>query len=419
MASNEIFPQIAYPIRVILPIVYTFISTFALIGNTLNFYSLCVSTDRYSRKSIHVLIWNLIIEGTIWTLIFYTVKMVSYADLGEHFALNNGKWLNDSWCKSEIKTCCYGIRRFITGICILISLWLAVCYALIPTLFFDQQLKSFNYGSYECIYNGTQINELNWLDLRNIQLPIKTIYLIDFIKSTTNKYKTNTDINLTELDLNTYKQFDLKNYDDEHPNLTKMVVLYVIVFIICQLPYYIYRLVRIYHPSIELNLFSINILYAIDIPLIILRLINRAINPWLSFFLMRSIRDSSRQACSSFWCCGCFPCCPNRWSCLHDCSLCIRNEWYDLTASQQMIREIRPTGSIMKKEFTDSTGKRIRQTYEEYVRYFHRPRTHFSDANPALLLAGKNIPAGNENLSYLSSNQKQQHPQLMEPSTEL
>ncbi|CAF3659552.1 unnamed protein product [Rotaria sordida] len=466
MASNEIFPQIAYPIRVILPIVYTFISTFALIGNTLNFYSLCVSTDRYSRKSIHVLIWNLIIEGTIWTLIFYTVKMVSYADLGEHFALNNGKWLNDSWCKSEMyilrimdfllaytivflcldrcvkrKTCCYGIRRFITGICILISLWLAVCYALIPTLFFDQQLKSFNYGSYECIYNGTQINELNWLDLRNIQLPIKTIYLIDFMfgnalpiflmillliirffiyrKSTTNKYKTNTDINLTELDSNTYKQFDLKNYDDEHPNLTKMVVLYVIVFIICQLPYYIYRLVRIYHPSIELNLFSINILYAIDIPLIILRLINRAINPWLSFFLMRSIRDSSRQACSSFWCCGCFPCCPNRWSCLHDCSLCIRNEWYDLTASQQMIREIRPTGSIMKKEFTDSTGKRIRQTYEEYVRYFHRPRTHFSDANPALLLAGKNIPAGNENLSYLSSNQKQQHPQLMEPSTEL
>ncbi|CAF0836513.1 unnamed protein product [Rotaria sp. Silwood1] len=466
MANNEIFPQIAYPIRVILPIVYTFISTFALIGNTLNFYSLCVSTDRYGRKSIHVLIWNLIIEGTTWTLIFYTVKMVSYADLGEHFALNNGKWLNDSWCKSEMyilrimdfllaytivflcldrcvkrRKCCYGIRRFITGICILISLWLGVCYALIPILFFNQQLKSFNYGSYECVYNETQINELSWLDLRNIQLPIKTIYLLDFMfgnalpiflmilllvirlfiyrKPKTNKYKTNTDINLTEIDINTYKQFDLKNYDDEHPNLIKMVVLYVIVFIICQLPYYIYRLVRIYHPSIELNLFTMNILYAIDIPLIILRLINRAINPWLSFFLMRSIRDSSRQACSTFWCCGCFPCCPNRWSCLHDCSLCIRNEWYDLTASQQMIREIRPTGSIMKKEFIDPTGKRIRQTYEEYVRYFHRPRTHFSDANPALLLAGRNTPAGNENLGYLPSNPKVQRSQMMEPSTEL
>ncbi|CAF4621776.1 unnamed protein product, partial [Rotaria sp. Silwood2] len=176
---------------------------------------------------------------------------------------------------------------------------------------------------------------------------------------------------------------------------------------------------RIYHPSIESNLFSINILYAIDIPLIILRLINRAINPWLSFFLMRSIRDSSRQACSSFWCCGCFPCCPNRWSFLRDCSSCIRNEWYDLTASQQMIREIRPTGSIVKKEFIDSTGKRIRQTYEEYVRYFHRPRTHFSDANPALLLAGRNTPAGNENLGYLPSNPKVQRSQMMEPSTEL
>ena len=191
MASNETFPQIAYPIRVILPIVYTFITLIAFIGNVLNFYSLCVSTDRYGRKSIHVLIWNLIIEGTIWTSIFYIVKMVSYADLGEHFALNNGNWLNNSWCKSEMyilrimdfllaytivflcldrcvkrKKCCYGQRRFVTGICILISVWLTVCYALIPILFFNQQLRSLNYGSYECIYNETQINQLNWLDLQ-------------------------------------------------------------------------------------------------------------------------------------------------------------------------------------------------------------------------------------------------------------
>jgi hypothetical protein len=178
-------------------------------------------------------------------------------------------------------------------------------------------------------------------------------------------------------------------------------------------------LVRIYYPSIQLNLETLNILYAIDIPLIILRLINRAINPWLSFFLMRSIRDSSRRACSSFWCCGCFPCCPNRWACLNDCGVCIRNEWHDLTANHQMIREIRPTGNTMKKEFIDPTGKRIRQTYEEYVRYFHRPRTHFSDANPALLLAGRNTPAGHENLGYLTTNPKTQHSQLMEPSTEL
>ena len=195
--------------------------------------------------------------------------------------------------------------------------------------------------------------------------------------------------------------------------------MYVIFYIICQLPYYIYRLVRIYHPSIEANLSSLNILYAIDIPLIILRLIHRAINPWLSFFLMRSIRDSSRQACSSFWCCGCLPCCPNRWSCLRDCSLCLRNEWYDLTASQHIIREIRPTGNTMKKEFMDPTGKRIRQTYEEYVRYYHRPRTQLSDVNPALLLAGRNTPAGQDNLGYLSSNSKMQRSLSIEPSTEL
>ena len=95
------------------------------------------------------------------------------------------------------------------------------------------------------------------------------------------------------------------------------------------------------------------------------------------------------------------------------------NEWYDLTANHQTIREIRPTGNTMKKEFIDPTGKRIRQTYEEYVRYFHRPRTNFSDANPALLLAGRNTSAY-ENFSYLTtSNPKIQHSQVIEPSTEL
>jgi hypothetical protein len=188
------------------------------------------------------------------------------------------------------------------------------------------------------------------------------------------------------------------------------------VYSFCQLPYYIYRLVRIYNTSIDLNLYSINILYAIDIPLISLRLINRAINPWLSYFLMRSIRDSSRRACSSFWCCGCFPCCPNRWSCLRDFSICLQNEWYDLTANHQMIREIRPTGNTMKKEYVDPTGKRIKQTYEEYVRYHHRPRSHFSDANPALLYAGRNTPSGNDSLSNLTTKNKY-HPD--EPRTEL
>jgi hypothetical protein len=275
MESNQTFPEIAYPIRVIIPIVYTLITTIALTGNVLNFYSLCVSNDRYGRKSIHVLIWNLIIEGTIWTSIFYIVKMVSFADLGEDFAIiNGGKWLNDSWCKAEMyilrimdfllaytivflcldrcvkrKKCCYGIRRFITGICILLSVWLAVCYALIPILFFNEQLKPFNYGSYECVTNETQINQLTWLDLQNIQTPFKTIYLLDFMfgnalpiflmillliiriciyrKPKKNKYQIDRNTNLTELDIDTYKQFDLKNYDDEHPNLTKMVCFYL------------------------------------------------------------------------------------------------------------------------------------------------------------------------------------------------
>jgi hypothetical protein len=65
-----------------------------------------------------------------------------------------------------------------------------------------------------------------------------------------------------------------------------------------------------------------------------------------------------------------------------------------------MIREIRPT------------GKRIRQTYEEYIRYYHWPSTHFSDANPASLFAGRNTPARNENLGYLTTNSKIQQSEL-------
>ena len=268
--DNTALDSIAYPIRVIIPIVYTILAAIAFFGNVLNFYSLCVSNDRFGRKSIHVLIWNIVLEGFIWTSIFYIVKMVSFADLGQHFAIYNGKWLNDSWCKAETyilrsmdfllaytivflcvdrcvkrQTCCYGIRRFITGICIILSLWLAVCYALIPILFFDQRLKPLNYGSYECQTNRSQIEELDWLNLQKVQSPIKTIYLLDFIfgnalpiflmilflvlrgfihrKPKKSKSNLDTDSSLTELDVNLYKQFDLKTYDDEHPNLIKMV----------------------------------------------------------------------------------------------------------------------------------------------------------------------------------------------------
>ena len=268
MATPATYTNIAYPIRIIIPIVYSLITGFALIGNLLNFYSLCVSSDRYARKGLHVLVWNLVVEGSIWSSIFCLVKMVSFADLGEHFALNGGQWLNDSWCKSEMyllramdfllaytlvflcldrcvrrKVCCYGVRRFVTGVCIVVSLWLAICYALIPILFFDQELISFSYGSYECQTNSTQINQLDWLDLQKVQTPLRTIYLLDFIfgnalpvfcmllllflrflvyrRSAKKIYQPEGSSN--PLEMNTYKQLDLSDYDDEHPNLTKMV----------------------------------------------------------------------------------------------------------------------------------------------------------------------------------------------------
>ena len=277
MDDEFLFPEKAYPIRIILPIVYTFLLVITLLGNLLNFYSLCVSSDRYGRKSIHILIWNLIIEGSIWSTIFYIVKIISYADLGEHFPENHGQWLNNSWCKSEMyllrlmdfllaytivflcldrcvkrRKCCYGQRRFVTGICILISLWLTISYALIPILFFDEELVSLNYGAYECVYNRSQINELSWLDLRRIQTPYRTIYLLDFIfgnalpgflmifflilrvliyrKTKTKKYQIDGNTFVRTIQMDTYKPMDFKTYDDEHPNLIKMVCSIIFFF---------------------------------------------------------------------------------------------------------------------------------------------------------------------------------------------
>lgn len=269
-SSVEMFSQIAYPIRIIIPIVYTILILITIIGNLFNFFALCVSTDRYQRKSLHVLIWNLIVEGTIWSSIFYLVKMVSFADLGEHFALNNGRWLNDSWCKSEMyilrvmdfvlaytivflcidrcvkkRVFCYGQRRFVTGICIFISLWLTISYALIPILFFDQQLQSLNYGSYECIFNQTQINQFNWLDLQQIQTPYRTIYLLDFIfgnvlpaflmifflilRNCLRRKSKSKTYQLDQIHDEHWKQLDLQSFDDEHSHLFKMVC-FIILF---------------------------------------------------------------------------------------------------------------------------------------------------------------------------------------------
>ncbi|CAF0989900.1 unnamed protein product [Didymodactylos carnosus] len=445
--DDQILPNIGYPIRVIIPIVYFFITIIAVIGNIINFYSLCVNGDRYGRKSLHLLIWNVTVSDGIWVGIFFVVKMVSYANL-------SAGWLNNSWCKAEYyilrsmdfllaytivfmcidrcvrrKTCWYGIRRFKSGLCIVLALWLAVCYALIPILFFNQELKDLNYGAYECQTNATTLNQLTWLNLQSIQTPTQTIYILDFmfgnglpvflmivflfLRLICHRKRSSAN-----MDMDAYKQLNFSLYDDEHPNLSKMVVFYVLIYILCQLPYYIYRLVRIYQPYIDENLKNINIFYAIDIPLIALRLINRAINPWLAFFFMRQLRDSSRHFCS-FWCFGFIPGCPNRWSCLKDCTSCVKDEWHDLTANNQMVREIRPTGNTMKKEYLDENGKRVRQTYEEYVRHYHRPKTHFSDANPALLLGGKSVP---ENFGYTNqaySTTKTYVPHANEPRTEL
>ena len=454
-------------IRMVISIVYLFLALVVLTGNLLNFYSLCVSRDRYARKSLHLLIWNSVVEGTIWTSTSSLIHIVSYTRFNRDFLRKNLPWLLEHGCHLQtyflrsmdfllaytivclcLDRCarkgifCYGLRRFVTGLTISMCIWLIVCYALLPTFFVQFDIKALSYGTFECVYNESYINhQLPWLSFGQTQTPVRTIHLLDFIfgnglpivlmlsllalrwylyrRQAQTSFQPDQIKYLDGSNWNLHPSVDSRRSENEDPNLIAMVcclrfilesvqhlafpsihfqvVLYVVTYVVCQLPYNVYRLIRIYYPQIESTLLPGNILFAIDYLLLVLRSINRAINPWLSFFFMPSIRESSWRAYSSFWCCGCFPFCPNRWSCLRECPSCFRHQWHILTSQQEMIREIQSTGNRMNKEFTDQNGKRRRYIYDEYIRYHHRPaRARFVDINPALFVSQRNIPTANQ-----------------------
>ena len=107
--------------------------------------------------------------------------------------------------------------------------------------------------------------------------------------------------------------------------LNYLVTCLAFVFMICQLPYEVYQTVLLWRPEIQSDIINKSIDYAIEMPLLILKIINRAINPFL--FMCLADDNLLRRGCCRLWCLPCCPCCIGCQKCwLQDCYETVRYE---------------------------------------------------------------------------------------------
>jgi hypothetical protein len=97
-----------------------------------------------------------------------------------------------------------------------------------------------------------------------------------------------------------------------------MVLAYALLFMFCQLPYEIYRCILLWHQNIEKYLWTENLDYAIEIPLLLLKLINHSLNPFF-YICLADIYALRRKSCR-LWCLPCLPGCIGCRQCwMYDC----------------------------------------------------------------------------------------------------
>ena len=167
-------------LRIVLPIVYACIAIIGVIGNIIVLQIICA--NRFRHKSIHLLACSIICADLFYIVIFTVVRSVSYAYSNTNWFINP-----TDWCKAEmyllrifdfvlaysvvfvcldravyLNSCWYGVRKFRSGISIVISIWLASAYVLIPILLFQQTLAFQSYGGYLCQTTDASV-PLFWL----------------------------------------------------------------------------------------------------------------------------------------------------------------------------------------------------------------------------------------------------------------
>lgn len=166
--NESLSGQVANAMQVVLPVIYIIVALLGIVGNLIVLQIICA--NRFRHKSIHLLISSLAIADFCFTVIFTIIRAVSYGYLSVNWFINP-----QGWCKAEMYllrifefvlaytivflcldravsmgSCWFGIRKLRSGISIVISIWVASAYVLIPILLFKQTIYVEKYGGYLC-----------------------------------------------------------------------------------------------------------------------------------------------------------------------------------------------------------------------------------------------------------------------------
>lgn len=442
---SELSPEVSTSLRVIVPVIYGLFALIGLFGCLIVLQIICA--NRFRHKSIHLLVTSIVFADICYIIIFTIVRATSYGYLDTKWFINPNEW-----CKAEMfllklfdfvlaytivfmcidravvmGSCWFGIRKFRAGISIVISIWVASFYVLIPILIFKQTLFTQTNGGYLC-YSTDESVPLFWLgnmprrilDFIDIVFRVFTpvllmfiLLIVSLINNRRNKSKLNRTVSLdTSLNRTTNNVFDnnltnssaylpvtrsskSKSSMEKYLSLDKrflmMVFSYVFLFAFCQLPYAIYRCVLLWNSSIETNLWERGFDFAIEIPLLILTLVNRCVNPFL-FICFADPYNFRKNICR----CWIFPCLPGCIGCdscwCTDCCHTLKYECNHCLGDQNALMEGDwvPTGvqTVTTEQFRDGdklvTKQRILEEYETGVEaYYKNPsvrENHLNDA---------------------------------------
>jgi hypothetical protein len=414
-------------LSVILPTIYSLIAVVGLVGNFILLQTICA--NRFRHKSLHLLVLSVLVSDVLFIVIFTVVRAVSYGYLSTSWFVNPG-----DWCKAELYllhvfdfalaysvvfmcvdravgfgSCWAGVRKFRSGISIVISIWVASAYVLIPILLFKQTVYAQSYGGYFCVSTDQSV-PLFWLgnyprrvlDFIDIVfrtfLPVFLLFVLLIAASVhmcrwnagkKNRYEPNTPkavyrssnsntpaLHASYLNNNLVDEQTIRYYNNR---MYSMVLAYALIFSFCQLPYEIYRAILLFDINLEGYLLRQNLDFSIEIPLLLLKLINRCINPYL-FICLGDVFGLSRKCCR-LWCCPCIPGCIGCRQCwCYDCYETVKYESSYCLGKKAYVNEEQyvPTGlqTVSTYQYKDGerlvTKQKIIEEYETGVQPFYK-----------------------------------------------
>ena len=443
--------EVVTALRVVLPVIYCIVAILGIIGNVIVLQIICA--NRFRHKSIHLLVCSLLFADLFFIIIFTVVRSVSYG-------YSDTKWFINptEWCKAEMyllrifdfvlaysvvflcldravnaNSCWFGIRKFRSGISIVISIWIASAYILIPILLFKQDLAYQSYGGFLC-YSTDESVPLFWLGtfprriLDFIDIVFRILFpvflmlvllIIAFCSLSYSIEKANRSLlyssDTLQIASNTHTNLigDVSN----HPKrLFGMAFTYAFVFILCQLPFEIYRCVMLWNSDIESDISyqKKNYDFAIEIPLLFLKLLNRCLNPFI--FMCLADVNAFRRGCCRLWCLPCIPGCIGCKKCwCYDCwnTACFEVNHCFGKENKSVEEEWVPTGlqTISTYQYRDGdrlvTKQRVVEEFETGIEpYYKNPRLRerIEEANISTNLNGVvNETYENDDSSRLAS----------------